>query len=434
MSRVDPTTSVSAPLGTEHAQLLAELVLLFTPGLGSVLASRFVERFGSAQRAASVSETDLQSIAGIGKGKAASIRRGLIEAQTLAERELERAAALGVTLVTIDDPRYPTLLRSIPNPPRLLFLRGQLPRAQQGADPGTWHGLGIVGSRRCTAYGIEQAERFAAAIASAGITIVSGGARGIDTASHRASLRVRGSTVAVLGCGLAHDYPPENRDLFDRIAGEGGAVVSELPLDTPPAADNFPARNRIISGMSLGVLVIEAPKRSGSLITAREASENQGREVMALPGRVDSPASAGSLELIRDGAALITCPADVINTLETAARHHFAGTHAVFTGQLFKDDQQPHRASSDDQQEKLDDHHPDQPASSGADHSELAATPPPTDDLTRILQSCRQGNDPDTIARDTGIAAHRVRAQLTMLELTGRVKRQGTRFTAANPS
>ncbi|MGP1347778.1 MAG: DNA-processing protein DprA [Phycisphaerales bacterium] len=420
--------SASPCVGTdEERALLGELTLLHTPGLGPVLATRLVERVGGPGEAGSVSQACLREIAGIGASKAAAIRSALPAAREAAQRELERARSLGVDLVSIEAPHYPALLRAIPNPPRVLFVRGRLPGpSQAGGGAGEWHGLGIVGTRRCTAYGIEQGERFSSAIAGAGIVIVSGGARGIDTAAHRAALRVRGITVAVLGCGLAHDYPPENRPLFERIAGEGGAVISELPLDTPPVADNFPARNRIISGLSLGVLVIEAPKRSGSLITAREAVEQHGREVLVVPGRVDSPASAGSLELIRDGAALVACPGDVIGALEAAARHQFEGTHAIFTGRLF--DEASESAADDFSPDACPEGEPDEGSGDDCDRAGEAA-----DEPTVILRALSQSGDPDAIARTTGLAAHRIRAHLTMLELTGRVVRRGTRFELRTP-
>ncbi len=207
------------------------------------------------------------------------------------------------------DEQYPAMLRSIPDPPAVLYLRGEL-------QPRDLHALAIVGSRKCSYYGREQAERFAAILSAAGMTVISGGARGIDSAAHRGAIsHPEGRTIAVLGSGVDVPYPPENEKLFEQIAGGRGAVLSEYPLGAPPVAENFPRRNRIVSGMSRGVLVVEADVRSGALITARQANEEQGRTVFALPGRVDNALSVGPHQLIRDGAILVTQLSDILDDL-----------------------------------------------------------------------------------------------------------------------
>jgi DNA processing protein len=273
-----------------------------------VLTARLVERIGSAEAASNASAKVLQSIQGIGTAGAQRIARSLEAARDLAQREIEQASRLGIDLVHLDDSRYPTLLRQTPAAPVVIWVKGSL-------EPRDLQSIGIVGSRRCSVYGREQAGRFGANLAANGVTVISGGARGVDTAAHNGALTSpNGRTIAVLGCGVDQVYPPENRELFDRIVAQG-ALVSDFPLGTPPLPDHFPRRNRLISGMSRGVLVIEADERSGALITARYAVEDHNRPVFALPGRIDNPLSAGPHRLIREGAVLVERIGDVIDNL-----------------------------------------------------------------------------------------------------------------------
>jgi DNA processing protein len=288
--------------------LTAWLTLAMTEGLGPVLTARLVERAGSAEAASNASTKLLQSVQGIGVNGAQRIARSLDAARDLALHEIENASGMGIDLVHVDDPRYPTLLRQTPASPVVIWVKGSL-------EPRDLQSIGIVGSRRCSVYGREQAGRFGANLAANGVTVISGGARGVDTAAHVGAVTSsNGRTIAVLGCGVDQVYPPENRDLFDRIVAQG-ALVSDFPLGTPPLPDNFPRRNRLISGMSRGVLVIEADERSGALITARYAVEDHNRPVFALPGRIDNPLSAGPHRLIRDGAVLVERIGDILDNL-----------------------------------------------------------------------------------------------------------------------
>ncbi len=303
----------------------AELRVLIASGIGPVTRRHLLAHFGSSEAIMNAPATAFERIRGIGADLARTIRRALDEADVEAERSA--MADAGAQLIMHGDAEYPPLLAAIHDAPAALWVRGKFTHADQMA-------VAIVGSRRCTNYGREQAGRFAQLLAQSGLTIVSGGAAGVDGEAHRAALRVKGRTVVVVGCGLSQCYPPEHRDLFDRIVRENaGAIVSEFPMRMPPVAKNFPKRNRVISGLSLGVLVIEAALRSGALITARLATE-QNREVMALPGRVDSPASAGCLRIIRDGsAAMVLDHADVIQQLDSAGHLMRGAIEAVSTGE-----------------------------------------------------------------------------------------------------
>jgi DNA processing protein len=284
------------------------LTLALTDGIGPISARRLIEATGSAQAACAADETTLRQVEGIGSIKSALIRSALPAASVAAQQELVACAKAGVTLLCPDDERYPLLLKEIPDPPLVLYVRGTLEARDLNA-------VAIVGSRKCSLYGREQAERFGFLLAGAGFTVVSGGARGIDSAAHRGALTAGGGrTIAVLGCGIDIVYPPENAALFEQIAA-GGAIISEFPLSTPPLAEHFPRRNRLVSGLSRGTLVIEADERSGALITARQAVEEHGRSVFALPGRVDNRLSIGPHRLIREGAALTSGIEDIIDVL-----------------------------------------------------------------------------------------------------------------------
>src|SRR4051794_6559695 len=285
------------------------LQLALTDGIGPVLQMRLIEACGGDVAAAcAANASTLRNVDGIGTGKASKIAESLKRSADQVQAELAKAGDAGVRLICIEDESYPALLKEIPDPPAVLYVRGTF-------EPRDLNAVAIVGSRKCSFYGREQAERFGALLASAAITVVSGGARGIDSAAHRGAMsHERGRTVAVLGSGVDVAYPPENAALFDQIATRG-AVVSEYPLGTPPIAENFPRRNRIVSGMTRGVLVIEADERSGALITARQACDDHGRPVFAIPGRVDNKLSIGPHKLIRDGATLVTGLEDILEGL-----------------------------------------------------------------------------------------------------------------------
>jgi DNA processing protein len=284
------------------------LQLALAEGVGPITIGRLIEAFGSAEGACAAPLTDLRSIEGIGTTKSQKIYSAVRAAAAATEAEFAKAQETGIKIICPSDEVYPLLLRSIPDPPAVLYVKGTL-------EPRDLNSFALVGSRKCSYYGREQAERFAALLAGAGFTVVSGGARGVDSSAHRGAMQhPQGRTIAVLGCGVDRVYPPENEQLFEQIA-QRGAVMSEYPLGTPPLAENFPRRNRIVSGMSRGVLVIEADERSGALITARQAADDHNRPVFALPGRVDNALSAGPHKLIRDGAILTAGLEDILQGL-----------------------------------------------------------------------------------------------------------------------
>jgi DNA processing protein len=280
------------------------LKLIRADNVGPTTFSKLIKHFGTIDRALGASVSELAKINGIGSKTAEQIVRTREKFDATAELEL--AEKLGVWIISFDDERYPPVLKQIYDPPPVLYIKGSLTRSDNLA-------IAIVGSRRCSLYGQEQTSRLAHFLGSAGFTICSGMARGIDTAAHQGALSAEGRTIAVQGCGLANIFPPENKRLFELIA-ESGACISELPLQYEPLSENFPPRNRIIAGLALGTIVVEAGLYSGALITARAALENN-REVMAVPGKIDSPLSKGAHQLIKEGAKLVESVEDVMEAL-----------------------------------------------------------------------------------------------------------------------
>jgi DNA processing protein len=286
-------------------ELLCRIGLALGAKLSCIEAADAVRRFGSVSAAMGVAHSELEDF-----------KRGLSQKLSIcgarvrngdAERELEECERAGVRLVMLGDSEYPELLSRIHDPPLLLYVRGKFTDVEDLS-------IAIVGSRNADYYGAKTAHTLATELAQRGVCVASGLARGIDTAAHRGALEAGGRTVAVVGSGLVDLYPPENRRLADEIA-ESGAVVSEFPLKTPGIPRNFPQRNRIISGLSLGVVVAQGSVRSGSLITARLAVE-QNREVFAVPGKVDSEDHRGCHHLIREGATLIECADHIFEQID----------------------------------------------------------------------------------------------------------------------
>lgn len=348
--------------GREEAAAL--LALRRLPDVGDVRCLRLLGRCGSARGALRAALADRGSTA--------------LDERDWAHRQLDRAVALGAHFIPYYDDRYPEQLRQIHDAPAYLFVRGR-PELLQAS------GVAIVGSRRSTTYGRDVARRFGRDLAARGLVVTSGLARGIDAAAHEGALAA-GDTVAVLGTGADVVYPRVNRALYERVAIEG-AVVSELPLGAGPEAGSFPRRNRIISGLSLGVVVAEAPARSGALITARCAAE-QGRDVFAVPGEVTNRRCAGCLELLRDGACLARGADDVIDEMwAQLPRHLHAGTPAS--------------------------------APTGSASTEVDA------EAQRLLALLETGaRHVDALTRDSGLPPARVLAVLLQMELVGEVEAQ----------
>ena len=288
---------------TEREALIA---LNQISGLGAVTVRRMADRFGALAAVFGVSESELLGVPGIGAERARQFHAEL--RRVAAGPEQEQAEKKGVRLVTWADPEYPALLKQIADPPLVLYVAGAAEALNQPA-------VAVIGTRRPTVYGRETARFFGYRLAAAGYVVVSGLALGIDTEAHTGAVKAKGRTVAVLGGALDRLFPKENTGLAREIVAQGGAVISEYPFGRQPDRQTFPMRNRIVSGLCKGVLVIEAPLNSGTLITVGQALD-QNRTVMAVPGRIDSPVSQGCHRLLREGARLVTTADEVIEEVE----------------------------------------------------------------------------------------------------------------------
>lgn len=281
----------------------AAIFLNLVPGLGSIKIKRLRDHFGSFSKIARAPKSELLKIEGI----TIKIAETIVAKNVELDKELELIQKNKIQVLTLEDQAYPENLKSIYDPPAVLYVKGSLHSSDALA-------IAVVGSRYASLYGLTTAEKFAWQLSGFGFTIVSGLARGIDSAAHKGALKAKGRTIAVLGSGLLEIYPPENIRLFEQIA-QNGAVVSEFPLRMQPLAANFPRRNRIISGLSYATLVVEAARKSGALITADSALE-QGRDVFAVPGKVDSLTSWGTHHLIKQGAKLVNSVEDIVEELK----------------------------------------------------------------------------------------------------------------------
>jgi len=282
----------------------AYVALNMLPGIGSARLRKLLDVFGSPERILTARGAELRQVQGIGKEVADAVVKW--EEHVDLAAELGRIAEFGAKIITQESPEYPAMLREITSPPIVLYVWGEI-------QPRDVHSIGMVGSRKASHYGLESAKKLGYQLAYAGLTVVSGLARGIDTAAHRGALAAQGRTIAVLGSGLLNLYPSENKLLAEKIAASG-AVVTEFSMEVKADTQTFPMRNRIVAGWGSGVLIVEAGFGSGALITATQAID-QGRNVYAVPGQIDRPSAAGSNRLIQQGAKLVTCAADILDDM-----------------------------------------------------------------------------------------------------------------------
>ncbi len=367
----------------EH--LLPWFVLKSIPGIGNLLYKRLIDRFHSPSNAFEASYNELVKTDGLTGRLAEAIKTH--RTPDTVQNELDLVVKKKVRIVTLNDPDYPSLLREIADPPPYLYVYGTL--------EGKSNRIAMVGSRNATDYGLTTTKRLSRDLAAMGITIVSGMAKGIDAAAHEGALMAKGNTIAVLGSGLGRIYPAENEKLYHRIV-KIGAVISELPFYAEPEAHHFPMRNRIISGVSLGTVIVEATLRSGSLITARLAAE-QNREVFAVPGSIHSFKSTGTHTLIKQGAKLVEHPQDILEELHL------------------------HTDSLANKNEPVVEKMKRPPAMSSAERHVL-------DSLDHYPVHI------DDIARKLGLETGAVLGILLQLELQGSIKQSSGKFFSLNPN
>jgi DNA processing protein len=363
--------------------LLEWLALSLTQGLGPTRARKLVEHFGSPEGVFRASLTELEGT-GIQAVSAQSIATG--KSAELAREEIARAAAAGAVIISPDDPSYPPRLKEIYDPPLILYVRGN-------PEVLTQPGIAMVGTRHPTPYGTGMAERLACDLAAQGLVIISGMARGVDTASHRGAISAKGKTIAVFGTGVDVIYPKENSRLAEQILALGGAIISEFRLGTFAAPQNFPIRNRILSGMSVGVLVVEAAEYSGTRITARCALE-QNRDVFAVPGNVTNKNSWGPNTLIKQGAKLVATWEDVWEDLPAEVRLALTPTSA-----------------------------PESPGASSASLFPDEGLPPHERKILSLLKADETTHIDEIVEKlETEMSSSEIFAALFELELTGKVR------------
>ncbi len=387
------------------------LHLSLIQGIGPKTVQFLVDIFGSAEKVINATTQELEKITELSN----SARESLINKKLGCplERELELIQEYECQIITYYDAAYPTLLKEIDTPPLLLYVRGEL-KPEDGLS------IAIVGSRDAKDYGRRVSYQLAHQLVNRGLTVTSGFAKGIDACAHRGALEAGGRTVAVMGNGLSLIYPASNRDLVDKVI-ESGALISEFPMGMKPRSENFPRRNRIISGLTLGTVVVEASNRSGALITARLATE-QGREVFAVPGEIFSELSTGTHRLIDNGAKLISTVDDLLEALpQHALRQISANTPSIATD---KNRDIPETPLIDSRT-----------ATTAAQDEVLPVSPPPdlTDDESKIFNAIEiPSSHIDTIVRSTQLPINQVSSVLLMLELKGAIQQlPGKLFTKA---